>query len=252
MGRRRTRHRARRGLGLEGGRARRRARARDPGAREATDRPLLGRLARAGVRRLRRPLRAAAAELARRQRDAPRRAARPPPRRPARGGVLSRARTRPDPSRAALGVQDDSLHRGGRRSVRARRHLRDPAPVVARLGRARLVPRAARLHLPRPLGAAGELRLQHRERAATPPSRLDLPLAARDLVPARGRATRRGCVADTRPAARPDAAPLVRTRRAPLRRPPVDALALVVSRTRARARRHMPSRAARRHPASAS
>ena len=43
----------------------------------------------------------------------------------------------------------------------ARRRLPRAAPVVARLGGARVVPGAARAHLRRPLRAAGELGLQH-------------------------------------------------------------------------------------------
>ena len=51
-----------------------------------------------------------------------------------------------------------------------------------------LVPRPARPRLPGPLGPARELRLQRGQRRRLPAADLDVPLAARDRVPARGRA----------------------------------------------------------------
>ena len=75
---------------------------------------------------------------------------------------------------------------GGGRGVGARRGVPRPDRVVAPLGRGRLLPPRARLRLPRPGRAAGELRLQH-ERRPLPPARLDVRLAARDRVHARRR-----------------------------------------------------------------
>ena len=78
--------------------------------------------------------------------------------------------------------------RRGADAVGARRRLPGAAPVVARLRRARLVRRSARAHLPRALGAAGELGLQHRRREQPDPApRLGLPQPARDRVRARDR-----------------------------------------------------------------
>ena len=121
------------------------------------------------------------------------------------------------------------------RSVRARRHLRDPALVVAALRRAGLVRPPARLQLPGALEPARELRLQHRQRASAAAARLDLPLAARD---ARTCSSSRCCL-------RPPgccgcgrgSALWLPTTVAPLRRAALDALALLLSRARARARR---------------
>ena len=82
---------------------------------------------------------------------------------------------------------DGARDRGAGRRLRARRHLPDPALVVARLGGAGLVLAAARLRLPGALRPAGELPLQHRQRASAAPARLDVPLAARKLVHVRRR-----------------------------------------------------------------
>ena len=78
------------------------------------------------------------------------------------------------------------------------------------------------------------------ERASAAPARLDVPLAARELVPARRRAALR------RVAARPALGALWRARRAALRRAALDAFALLRPGARARPRRFRRSRAAQR------
>ncbi len=91
---------------------------------------------------------ACAPALARRPRHPPRRPARRAPR-PAPGGrLLLRPRPRPDRARRPLARGDRALRPPPRRRVRAHRHLRDSALVVAQLRRARLVPPPARLRLP--------------------------------------------------------------------------------------------------------
>ena len=105
-----------------------------------------------------------AAALARRRRHAPRRRARRPPRPAAGRRVLLRPRPRPDRARRArLGVTI-LASACGRRRLRADRHLRDPALVVAALGAPGWFTNQLGFTyngLSRP---AGELRLQHRQR----------------------------------------------------------------------------------------
>ena len=142
------------------------------------------RLARARLRRARRALGDPAAALARRRRDAPRRRARRPPRPAAGRRVLLRPRPRPDACATRAGSASTVIALGlRRRRLRADRHLRDPALVVAQLGRARLVhasssasPTRASRTCPRTSSTtrATSTRL--------PAARLGLPLAARDLV----------------------------------------------------------------------
>ena len=130
----------------------------------------------------RRPVLASPAGLARWGRDRARRAARAPPSPPAGRGL----RARPP----ALGALARRAARAGHRAHRGRGRADRPArprlrlaPGVARLGRPRLVPRPARPELRRPLRPARELGLQHRRREQPDsPTRLDVPLAARERV----------------------------------------------------------------------
>ncbi len=201
------------------------------------------RLARARLRRLRRRLR-------------------PPPAAP--------ARRRRDPPRASLlGVREDLLpvacYFFGRGLALTPRDLRRLgatilAPPAAsplfglvdiyaiplswwrELGRRRLVLRPARLHY-RPLRPAPELHLQHRQRPPLPAARLDLPLAARELLHARAALL---LAAAWRLQLRPRLAALAADRRAPLRRPALDALALAPT-SRSRSGSLVYRRSARRH-----
>ena len=185
-------------------------------------------------------------------------------RRPLRGDPAERARRRTRaPGRSLYGLRHDlvlvaayflgrsvaarqsgasalviAVARGRSRGLGPDRGLRRADRVVAPLRRGRLLPPRARLRLPRPGRAAGELRLQH-ERRPLPPARLDVRLAARDRLHAR----RRAAPARDRPAparGSPVALAAVCARRAAL-----DVLALVDRRARGRARR------ARRRPGAA-
>src|SRR5262245_65503362 len=93
---------------------------------------------------------------------------------------------------------------------------------------------AARLRVPGPLGPARKLRLQHQRRASAAPPRIDLSLAARDLVPAGSGAPGRGGVALARPAPRVGARSVARARRIALRGAAVVAIAVVLCRDGAR------------------
>ena len=130
----------------------------------------------------------------------------------------------------------DRGRRGRRRRLGPDRGLRRPDRVVAPLRRGRLLPPRARLRLPRARRPAGELRVQH-ERRALPPAGLDVRLAARDRVHARGRVAPAG----NRP---PGAAARDRARRRLRRRPALDVLALVDRRARDRPARRSPPPAA--------
>ena len=124
--------------------------------------------------------------------------------------------------------------RRGRRSPRPHVRL---AAGVARLGRPRLVRRAARARLRGPLRAPRELGLQHGRRGESDPSaRLHVPLAARECVRPRRRADLR----------RQPAAALVvgGARRAALRRASLHAHTRSVRCARVRARRARRSRSA--------
>ena len=99
-------------------------------------------------------------------------------------GGSARRSSRPPPAsrRSGWSTSTRSRSRGG--ATRAR-----PAGSTSQLG----------FDYQRALGAAGELRLQHGQRAPAAAARLDVPLAARELVHARRRAAARRGVA--RPAA---------------------------------------------------
>ena len=145
-----------------------------------------GRPARPRIRGDRRRVRLDTAVRARRRCDAQRRSLRGAARPVAGRRVLRRARPRPDRRRARAPLQDGARDRGVRRRLRPARRLPRLARLVA--SRRRVVCRPARAHVSRPLEPAGELHLQPRERRHLPQAHLDVPLAARDRVPARRRA----------------------------------------------------------------
>ena len=201
--RRRPRQRARRRLGVEGGAAR--ASGSCSSCRAAGRlrfRPALGRLARARLRRHRASSTALIPQhVARRRRDPPRRPPRRPPRPASCRRVLLRPRARPDGAR--------------RRGASARRSSRRPPPSPpsawststrsrSRGGAARARRAGSRNQLG--FGYTGLSGLPENfvyntgQRAPAPPARLDLPLAARELVHARDRAPalRRVAAAGTR------------------------------------------------------
>src|SRR5581483_8506428 len=105
-------------------------------------------LARARVRRADRALRADPAERPRRRGDAQGGALRAAARPRAGRRVLPRPRARADRARSPSPRADDRRDRCGRGGVRPRRRVRDPALVVAPVGRRRLVRASARLRLP--------------------------------------------------------------------------------------------------------
>ena len=140
----------------------------------------LGRPAGARLRRRGRRLLAAAAVVARRRGDDARRALRAPaPPAPARR-VPARTARDPRPALVAADRAHGRRRRGRARRVGARRRLPGAAPVVARLGRPRLVLRAARAHLPLPVGPPGELDPEHGRGEPRAPAGVDVPQPARD------------------------------------------------------------------------
>ena len=216
----------------------RRARARRPRARPAAVRRRRDRLARGRVRRVRRPLRGAAAELARRRRDAQGRrcsacattSSRSPRTSSAAGSTLTRRELRR--LRATILATAAAVAAFGLVDVYAIplswwRDSGAPGWFTDQLG----------LRVPGPLGAAGELRLQHgnerplRRLVSTflSPLATSYLLVVALLVCA-------AWFARDRPRGR-TLALWVAIGRAALRRAALDALALVVPRARARARR---------------
>ena len=127
--------------------------------------------------------------VARRGGDAPGPALRRAPRSDPRGRLLPRPAARPDPE-----VLAPHLARARRRRRRgdrmgADRRLPRAAPMVAGLGRSRLVQRPARARLPGYLRAARELDLQHGGREQPDPApRLGLPQPPCHRLHARRRA----------------------------------------------------------------
>ena len=169
-------------------------------------------------------------ELAGRRGDAARSALRRSPRPDPGRRVLSRAAARPHPCRLAPCLDRSLRRRRGGDRLGARRRLPRPPPVVARLGRTRLVRRAARARVSRPLRPARELGAEHGRRGEpAPATRLDVPQPARHRVRARDRPA-----LSRRP---PNDVVDDRGRRHRLCRPPLDAYARRVRRSRARARR---------------
>ena len=142
-----------------------------------------------------------------------------------------------DRALVAAGRAHGRRRRGRARGLGARRRLPRAAPVVARLGCSRLVLRAARAHLPLPVGPSGELDPEHGRGEPCAPAGVDVPQPARHRVRARRRAPPARCA---------QAAPVDDRRRGRrLRGPALDAHARGVHRAAgrpARARRAPPRR----------